>query len=353
MSKKTENDISFERVKKMLLAFPDHLAEGYTQGKSFPSPSEYQNLQKILFCGIGGSGIGGQIVKQIVQNRLPIPFEIISIPPLPSFVDQKTMVILSSYSGNTKETLGVAQIVKKRNLPVVVLASDGELHTIFSGKPILDLPKGLQPRCALGCMLGNLLGFLENLFPTLELEKEVEETTLFLQDVLPHYSNLEESTIPYHLASLLKGRFPVIYGVQNLTHTAAYRFKTQLNENAKHMALYGVVPEITHNEIVGLTYPERIPWIFLLLRDRAEPLLIQTMMKALSRYLKSCQWPVEEIFSQGESLLTRILSLIVLADWTSLFLAMRNQENPISIPPIKRLKRILQHLECTLEEETL
>ncbi|MGQ9473656.1 MAG: SIS domain-containing protein [Candidatus Caldatribacteriaceae bacterium] len=353
MSKKAEDNSSFERVKKTLLAFPAHLAEGYTQGKSLPLPSEHQNVQKILFCGVGGSGIGGQIAKQIVQHRLPISFEIISVPPLPGFVDQKTLVILSSYSGNTKETLGVAQMAKKQNLPVVVLSSDGELCTIFSGKPIFTLPKGLQPRCALGSILGNLLGFLENLFPILEFKRELEEALLFLQDTLLNYGTREESTIPYHLAGLLEGKLPVIYGVQNLTHTAAYRFKTQLNENAKQMALYGVVPEIMHNEIVGLSHPEGIPWIFLLLRDREEPPLLQTMIKVFLRHLKSRQWPVEEIFSQGRSLLTRVLSLVVLADWTSLFLARRNQENPMSIPPIRHLKRILQYFECKLEEDTL
>jgi glucose/mannose-6-phosphate isomerase len=155
------------------------------------------------------------------------------------------------------------------------------------------------------------------------------------------------------LATLFEKKLPVIYGVQNFTDTAAYRFKTQLNENAKQMALYGVVPEIMHNEIVGLRHPEGIPWVFLFLRDRAEPPIFQTMIQAFVRHLRASRWPVEEVFSQGQSLLTRILSLVALADWTSFYLALKNHEDPILIPPIKYLKRILHYFECTMEEETL
>lgn len=340
-------------MRQTLLAFPNHLAEGYAQGKNFPLPPDYRKVQRILFAGVGGSGVGGQMAKQILQDRLPVPFEIISTPPLPRFVDQNTLVILSSYSGNTKETLGVAQTVYRQNLPAVALTSGGELGARFSQKLVLSLPAGFQPRCALGYLLGNLLGLLENLFPQVALQEDVDEAVLLLGDLLPHYNTAEEVTTPLYLATLFEKKLPVIYGVQNFTDTAAYRFKTQLNENAKQMALYGVVPEIMHNEIVGLRHPEGIPWVFLFLRDRAEPPIFQTMIQAFVRHLQASQWPVEEIFSQGQSLLTRILSLVALADWTSFYLALKNHEDPILIPPIKHLKRILRYFECTMEEETL
>ncbi|MGC8778039.1 MAG: bifunctional phosphoglucose/phosphomannose isomerase [Candidatus Caldatribacteriaceae bacterium] len=352
MSGESRSFPSLKAVKQTLLSFPNHLAHGYNQGKSLALPSTYRSVQRILFTGVGGSGIGGQMAKQMVRNRLPVPFEIISSLPLPHFVDQNTLVILSSYSGNTRETLGVAQAVKRRGLKAVALTSGGELGVLFSKEPVLSLPPGFQPRCALGYLLGNLLGLLENLFPQLELQKEVDEATSLLQDLLPHDDTFEEVTTPLYLATLCEGKLPVIYGVQNLTDTAAYRFKTQLNENAKHMALYGVIPEIMHNEIVGLRHPEGIPWLFVFLRDRAEPPMFRTMIQAFVKHLKALKWPVEEVFSQGQSLLARILSLVALADWTSLFLALKNHEDPILIPSIKHLKRILRYFECTMEEET-
>ncbi|MEN3187144.1 MAG: SIS domain-containing protein, partial [Atribacterota bacterium] len=328
------------------------LAEGYAQAKNVPLSPRYREIQQIVFTGIGGSGIGGQIVKHILRNRLPVPFEIISSPPLPHFVNHGTLLILSSYSGNTKEILGVAHAARKRNLPTITLTSGGELQTLFPQESVLLLPKGFQPRFALGYLLGNLLGLFENLFPEVSLQTEVDEALTLLHDLLPHYNTLENMTTPYYLATLFERRLPVIYGTQNFTDIVAYRFKTQLNENAKNMALYGVIPEIMHNEIVGLRHPEGIPWVFLILRDREELPMIQTMVRVLVRYLKSCHFPVEEVFSQGSSFLTRTMSLVALADWTSFFLALKNQEDPIQIPPIRHLKRILQYFECTMEEET-
>lgn len=343
---------SVEMVRQTLLCFPDHLAEGYTEAKHFPLSPRYREIRQIVFTGIGGSGIGGQMTKQILRNRLPVPMEIISSPPLPYFVDQNTLLILSSYSGNTKETLGVAHTARKRNLPAIALTSGGELQALFPQESTLTIPPGFQPRCALGYLLGNLLGLFENLFPPLSLEAEVNEAVTLLRDLLPHYNTLEEVTTPSYLATLFEKRLPVIYGVQNLTDIVAYRFKTQLNENAKNMALYGVISEIMHNEIVGLRHPQGIPWVFLILRDREEPPIFQTMIRALVRYLKSRRFPVEEVFSQGQSLLARTMSLVALADWTSFALALKNQEDPIRIPQIKHLKRILQYFECTMEEET-
>ncbi|MCX7668268.1 MAG: hypothetical protein N2Z84_04995, partial [Atribacterota bacterium] len=130
------------------------------------------------------------MVKQILRGRLPVPMEVISSPPIPCFADQNTLFILSSYSGNTKETLGVAHTVRKKNLPAVVLTSGGELQALLPRESVLRIPSGLQPRCALGYLLGNLLGLFENLFPTLSLEAEVNEAVTLLRDLLPHYSCL-------------------------------------------------------------------------------------------------------------------------------------------------------------------
>jgi len=335
-------------MREALLSFPQHLEEGYQQGKKrefrVPSP-----IRSIVFSGIGGSKIGGEMVKQMVKDRLPLPFEILSSPPLPASLTPETLLILSSYSGNTIETLGVFREGVQKGIPSIVFTSGGELKTLASPSTWVPFPSGFAPRAMLGYKIGSLLGILERLFPDfLNFEQEIRETVQYLSLQVSAYAEPSEKNLPHRLARAIHGTIPVIYGTENFTASAAYRFKTQLNENAKNVAFFGVIPEIMHNEVVSFAHPASQPLSFIILRDPSEPLFFQTVIKVLTRYLQSLSKRVDEIYAEGESPLTRLMSLVVIGDWASYYLALENGEDPLSILVIRHLKRLFRRLECSL-----
>lgn len=332
-------------MEELLFAFPEHLLEGYRRGRNVPGPLPF-SPRGILFFGIGGSGIAGKILARILS--LPLFFSTLSSPPLPSWVGEGTLCIASTYSGNTEETLHLVREARKRKAFLLLLSQGGMLEKEKEERDtFVPLPGGLQPRFALGYMLGGLLGALEELFPSLSFSSDLEETQTHLKEALPTYAS--SSGLPYHIAREIAGTIPVFVGIEHYTDFAAWRFKTQCNENAKHVAFASTIPEAMHNEIVGFFHPEKLPLSFLILHDPEEPIFLATMAKAYAKHVAKRGLKVFEVQAQGTSSLCRALSLVAFGDWLSLHLARANAEDPGRIPAITHLKRFFRKLECTFE----
>jgi len=236
--------------------FPSQLEDGLSLTKQTPLPQLGKDkIKNIVMAGLGGSAIGGDLVRSYLAERLNIPFFICRNYNLPHFVDSSSLVFVSSYSGNTEETLSAFQDAIKRKAKLICLSTNGKVEQISSEKriPCVHLPKGFQPRAALGYSFVPILVMLERLGFVQGEEANIERTKEFLEENRNRYRvelGTEENEAK-KLATKFHGKLPIIYASCDHFDAISYRWKGQFCENAKMLAFNNVFPEFNHNELVG------------------------------------------------------------------------------------------------------
>lgn len=299
------------------------------------------NFSSILFCGLGGSAISGDLLSDYLYGELNIPFIVARGYNLPAFVNEKTLVILSSYSGNTEETISCFEQALKRKSQIVVITSGGKIEEIASSKkiPVIKIPGGFQPRYALGFSFYSLLKLIQELGFADE-NKNVTDTINVWKRRSNDYKG--DNNYALQIAEQLVGFIPVIYSAEYLS-SSGYRFKCQLNENAKLQAFYHTLPEMNHNEIVGWeSYKEKqfqTKVIFLL--DKEYHPQIKKRFDTLKELLAKKAIEVLTISSNEENKKVRIMDLIFLADWISFYVSVLRGFDPSEIDFINRMKQRL------------
>ncbi len=296
-----------------------------------------------LVCGMGGSGIGGDFAGALaeLEGRRVSVHKSYGLPGwAPS---ARPLVVAVSYSGNTEETLSAVAAAREAGLAVVAVTSGGTLGEIAGseGFPVVVVPGGLQPRAALGYLLGGLLRVLAAAGvigdPGAALAEAAELAT-----ALSGPSGAAEG-LARDLAERLDGRIVAVYGSVGLTAPVAQRWKTQINENGKWPAWWAVFPELDHNEIVGWSgrpdLDRRVGIVTL--RDDAEPPPIAARFRLTEEVTsESVAW-VGEVRAQGSSPLARMISLTAVGDLVSLELARLAGVDPVPVDVIESLKRRL------------
>lgn len=310
--------------------------------ESRPIPADYAQADSVVILGMGGSAIGGDLVRTLVRDLCPVPIFVNRGYDLPRFVGQSTLVIASSYSGNTEETLAAFREASRRGAKLLALTTDGKLAQMAEN--LLTFSYVSQPRAALGFSLIMLLGILAKLGfvpdPRPDLEEAIEVVEGLgseIREEVPTSQNPAK-----RLARLLQGKLPVVYGAQHLA-PVAHRWKTQLNENGKCFAFFEVLPELHHNTVEAFPYPAELAekGVILLLASRLyhprNILRFQVTEEMLDRY-GIPHWSME---AQGESLLSQVLSTIHFGDYVTLYLAALRGVNPSSVDTITYLKKRL------------
>lgn len=299
------------------------------------------NFSSILFCGLGGSAISGDLLSDYLYGELTIPFNVVRGYNLPAYVNQNTLVIISSYSGNTEETISCFKQSLAKKSQLVVITSGGKIEKIASSNniPVIKIPGGFQPRYALGLSFYSLLKLIHEL-GFAEENKNVTDTINLWKIRSDDYSG--ENNYALQLAEQLVGLIPVIYSSEYLS-SAGYRFKCQLNENAKLHAFYHTLPEMNHNEIVGWeSYKEKqfhTKVIYLL--DKEYHPQIKKRFDTLKELLAGKAIEILTISSNEENRKVRIMDLIFLADWISFYASVLRGFDPSEIDFINRMKQRL------------
>lgn len=304
-------------------------------------------IDSIVLCGLGGSAIGGDVVRSAVGESLKVPFLVNRDYALPSFVTGASLVLACSYSGNTEETLASYAEACRRNAPIFCITSGGRLAELArrDGHAVVVLPPGLPPRAALGYSSVLLLGVLEALGLVPLQSAGLQETASLLEALSLRYRAdvPEEANRAKSIARSLQGRIVAVYGSSGTLDAAAARWRGQLEENAKNLAFHHVLPEMNHNELVGWRMPEdalaRLGVVFL--RDRGEHPQVRRRFEATIGTITPRAGVVHEVWSEGNSLLSRIFSVIYLGDFVSLYLAYLNQVDPTPVDAIESLKQKL------------
>jgi glucose/mannose-6-phosphate isomerase len=298
----------------------------------------------VVMVGMGGSAAGADLLATCAAETLDVPVLVHRGYELPAAAGRGALVVASSYSGETAEVLSAVEVALARRVSVVTITSGGALAKLAAdhGLPRVALPSGLMPRMALGYLVFPALGALAACEVPVASEEDVDEA---LQVVTDQAADLgpevgSDRNEAKRLALAVGDRLPAVYGGP-LTASAAYRWKTDLEENAKLLAVAGAVPEMNHNEIEIWHGPGARELYALLLREDGEPPEIARRFTLMRDLLGPAAGGVSEAWARGRSRLARLLSLVYLGQWVSYYAAMLRETDPWPVPMLTEVKRRL------------
>jgi glucose/mannose-6-phosphate isomerase len=298
----------------------------------------------VIVAGMGGSAVGGRLALGAIGARLRRPLAVADGYALPGWAGPDTLVLCSSYSGGTEETLAAYDDAGERGAQRLVATTGGELaaRARRDGVRIIPVPGGFQPRAAVGYSLVAALTAAELAGAAPALRDEVEAAATLAEKLAAEWGpGGPEDGEAKALAKRLHGTVPVIAGAE-LAAPAAYRWKCQVNENAGVPAFSSAMPELCHNEVVGWpAAPELGRFSAVFLDDAgAHP---RNVLRTDLVAAQVADWAdvVERVTPRGESATERLVSLVLLGDLVSLYLAVLRGKDPVAIEPIAALKAAL------------
>lgn len=327
----------YKKMDFYIESFINLLEEGLKIGKRFELKNTQAQVKHVVMAGLGGSGIGAEIVLNYLERSTPVPLVLSKDYFLPGFVNAETLVIVCSYSGNTEEALYVLEEAISKKATIVCITSGGKLQELARENDIdfILLPAGIPPRACIGCSFSQILFVLQQFALVNEaFETEISNSVKLLSGEL---DTIKKDAAA--LAEKLQHKLPVIYSDQRIAGVAT-RWRQQFNENSKVLGWERPFPEMNHNELVG--------W-----RDQAENLAVIFLHTGseLDRVSKRfeinrsviCNFTdnVYDIVAKGDSFLEKAIYLTLLGDWTSWYLAELRGVDAVEVNVIDYLKNAL------------
>jgi len=319
---------------------PQQLTEALAIGEAATLPKTNRTISNIVVSGLGGSGIGANMVYDLLGSQITVPFTVNKDYGIPAFVNENTLFIACSYSGNTEETLSALQLAMEKGALITSITSGGKLATLAEEHSFgcIKIPGGMPPRACLGYSLVqqmftlNHFGIVNNSF--------VDE----IEDAIELLSEKKEEIKSYskQIASELKDKTPVLY-VPDGYEALAVRWRQQINENSKMLCWHHVLPEMTHNEILGWRFEsDNIAPIFFD-TDTVNPRTrkrIELTKQVVEKYVPN----IYEMDVNGGSKIVKTLYWNYIGDWLSVYLAEERGVVAIEIDVINYLKGELAKL---------
>ncbi len=328
-------------MKELIQDFGKHLTEAIKIAEETNFEKKGGKTDTVLICGLGGSGIGGTIISEMLSEECAVPIIVNKDYHIPSFVKQDTLVICCSYSGNTEETLKMYESAKEKGAEISIITSGGKFAELAkqNGHNILQIPGGLPPRAAFGLAFPQLLytfkkyGLISN-----EKIEQLKSSVKLL--------NATEKEVQQEAKSLsekLHQNIPVIYSEASLGGIGV-RFRQQLNENSKMLAWSQVIPEMNHNELVGWrTKNEDLAVV--IFRTEGDYYRNQERIEYSKKVFSKYTSNINEVYAKGENVVERSIYLIHLGDWVSFYLAEAKGIDVVEVDVITGLKDMLAGLE--------
>ena len=313
-------------------------------------PENYKQCNSIVVCGMGGSTLGTHVIKALFSDKLGTPIKIINNYQLPNFVDDHTLCILSSYSGNTEEVLKIAEEAKNKQLKIIGITTGGKLADFLKNHNfpayIFD-PKyntSNQPRMGLGYSIMGQLGILARA-GFLNLEKqEIEKIISAVRETTKKYG-LEIETknnLAKQLAKNIQEKIPIIVGSEFLEGNL-HILANQINENAKNFSSYFLLPELDHHLLEGLAHPKGNKNLhFLFIKSSLYNERVKSRYYITEEVLSKNKISYSEFAPRFQTKLAQSFEILVLGSFISFYLAMLNNEDPSKIPWVNYLKNKLK-----------
>jgi glucose/mannose-6-phosphate isomerase len=311
---------------------------------AFSLPAAFRDVRNIVVAAMGGSALAAEFVKAWLRDRLKTPLEIVRDYTLPATVDKDTLVIASSYSGNTEETLAALEQAAERGCQIVAMAAGGTLKELAAarGYPLLGLPGGYQPRMTVLYGTRGLATVLERLDLCVGLIGELERAAAWMSSRLGGW--VLESPTARNRAKQIAGElcgFPVVVYAGPTLAMPALKWKIDINENSKQVAFWNRLPELDHNEFIGWRYPEDKALRVVELHSHLDHPQIAKRF-AVSNELLAGTMPAPIIVrAEGETTLEQMLWALLLGDFVSAYLGFLNGIDPTPVALVEELKKKL------------
>lgn len=327
-------------MKTLVANFSKQLSEAIAIGTNAKLNSAGAEIRNVLICGLGGSGIGGSIVTELVAGNTKVPINVSKGYFIPSYVNENTLVIISSYSGNTEETLQCMELALAKKAKITGITSGGKVLEMAKAKNFdcIVVPGGMPPRSCLGYSLTQLffiLGFHKIINTNYRSELEAAVKLLDTEEK----NIIAEAT---DIAAKLKDKTPVIYAT-TYNEGIAIRFRQQLNENSKILCWHHIIPEMNHNELVGWTQKnDNLSVLIFLDRDEYSRNLarVEINKEVIRKYTSN----ITEIYSKGNSVIEKAIYFIHLGDWISVSLGELRGADLMEVNVINHLKSKLSEI---------
>lgn len=325
---------------KLIEGFPDQLREAVALCEKIRLSKREAEINHVLICGLGGSGIGGNLAFDLTADQISVPLLINKGYDLPSFAGANTLLILCSYSGNTEETLNCTMQAVERGLKPVCISSGGELKALAEQNnfDFIEVPGGFPPRTTLG-FGGTIILHILDQFALIDfsVDEEITEVANFLHN---EQEGIKAKSLI--LAKNLKDKTVIVYSEDRIA-SATLRLKQQINENAKSNCWINVLPELNHNELVGWKVKnETLCGLFL--RTGFENPRNQLRFDFIKPIVSENVAAVYEVLAKGESFLIQYFYHIHFGDWLSYYLALEHGQDPVEVKVIDRLKHHLSNM---------
>lgn len=329
-----------------LHGFPEQCQKAWEKVLKLELPREYAKISNVVIVGMGGSAIGGDIVRRLALAESKLPVWVHRDYGLPAFVDESTLVIASSYSGNTEETLSAFTESLRTPARKLVITSGGKLKHLAEneGIPAFVVDYQAPPRAAFSHSFVPLVGIFQKLGLLGDKSADLQEAVDILNKLSTDFIETKPlaSNPAKQLAAKLWGHIAVIYGSEMLSEVAR-RWKTQFNENSKVWAFFESFPELNHNAVAGYEFPPEAKERIFVLMLHSSSLRPQSLLRyeATAKLLAKAGIAYEFAEARGENALAQVMSLVLLGDYSSFYLAMLNEVDPTSIDAINFTKQYL------------
>ena len=343
--KKVDSQNMFQAI----INFPKNIEEALKIANKFIFNNKYNKIENIVIAGMGGSAIGGDIVSALGRKNIDIPLTISRDYVLPNWVGKNSLVICSSYSGNTEETLSCFEDALIKNAQICGITTGGILKSKLNdlNKDVLIIPSGLQPRAALAYSLIPILKILEKLdVLKISFDNWLDEFLKNIKNYQTIYCLESQKNPTFVLAKNIYNKIPIIYADNSTLSVVGTRMKGQISENSKMLVYQSDLPELNHNEIVG--WENNLDmidnFVIIWLKDKSDHernKYRQNITESILNEIKIKQFSVEV---KGNSFQERFLHMLHFGDWLSYWCALLHKTDPTPVLKIDRLKNSLESL---------
>lgn len=341
LTRQQVQEVDTQNMWELIAGFPNQWDEAMKITEGLTLTVDRHRINTICFAGMGGSAIGADLLRAYSYHSCPHPVQVVRHYNIPNWVDENTLFIGSSFSGNTEETLSALSQARERGAQIIALTSGGELLLDATKKnyDYIKIPGGIPPRAALGYNFIALFRIFQDLGFLDEGDEALSETELFLSEQGELLSDISGNEA-LSLAEELQDTMPVVYSDSTTMEPVNLRWRGQFEENAKTLSYGNLLPEMSHNEIVGW---EQIVHLtgrlsVIMLFDKDDNKRVRKRMRIVKDLIEDQVATIHVLSTRGESRLTRLFSLIQMADWTSFYLAIINRVDPTPVAKIDLLK---------------
>ncbi len=332
-------------MKELIQGFPAQLAEALEIAANAKLNKAKAPIHNIVIAGMGGSGIGGSLIKSFTSEEVSVPIDVCKSYDIPAYINGNTLFIACSFSGNTEETLSAVEKAKAKGAQIVAITSGGKMAQFVAanGYDSISIPgRSNSPRASIGYSFVQLFLILNHhgLTPTTHFDEIKASAELLEKESADIHAKAVQ------LTSFFKDKLPILYGDTRL-EAVLVRTQQQIAENSKQLSHVNIIPEMNHNELVGWKYPDVVfeNAATVLLRTNYDHPRTKIRMDVCKNIFEKVAGQVMEIQAKGNSFVEQSIYLINLLDWVSFYLAEANQVDPFPVDVINFLKEELSKVD--------